>query len=203
MSLTQRVGWRRGVFALAVAALIAWAAIAAQSEKEIVLMIGEPYEAMRQRSSAAIGPAIPGQVSFNIPQSDARLLFTDPQYGFVTPLARFFTVIYRNELIYSVRMSPQIEPLLLDDTLKIVLDLQEQWRKAGWIPTRANDFPPFADTPQWRAQLRDVSKGGTTYWQAGNQYQVMMVVNRFRDYKHPTEERYLIKLQLATPWVKP
>ncbi|WP_095079711.1 hypothetical protein [Pseudomonas sp. Irchel s3h17] len=203
MSLTQRVGWRRGVFALAVAALIAWAAIAAQSEKEIVLMIGEPYEAMRQRSSAAIGPAIPGQVSFNIPQSDARLLFIDPQYGFVTPLARFFTVIYRNELIYSVRMSPQIEPLLLDDTLKVVLELQEQWRKAGWIPTRANDFPPFADTPQWRAQLRDVSKGGTTYWQAGNQYQVMMVVNRFRDYKRPTEERYLIKLQLATPWVKP
>ncbi len=166
-------------------------------------MIGEPYEAMRQRSSAAIGPAIPGQVSFNIPQSDARLLFIDPQYGFVTPLARFFTVIYRNELIYSVRMSPQIEPLLLDDTLKVVLELQEQWRKAGWIPTRANDFPPFADTPQWRAQLRDVSKGGTTYWQAGNQYQVMMVVNRFRDYKRPTEERYLIKLQLATPWVKP
>ncbi|POA16729.1 hypothetical protein C1886_25700, partial [Pseudomonas sp. FW300-N1A1] len=128
MSLTQRVGWRRGVFALAVAAFIAWAAIAAQSEKEIVLMIGEPYEAMRQRSSAAIGPAIPGQVSFNMPQSDARLLFTDPQYGFVTPLARFFTVIYRNELIYSVRMSPQIEPLLLDDTLKVVLELQEQWR---------------------------------------------------------------------------
>ena len=203
MSLAQRVGWRRGVLALTVAVCIAWAAIAAQSEKEIVLMIGEPYEAMRQRSSAAIGPAIPGQVSFNIPQSDARLLFIDPQYGFVTPLARFFTVIYRNELIYSVRMSPQIEPLLLDDTLKVVLELQEQWRKAGWIPTRANDFPPFADTPQWRAQLRDVSKGGTTYWQAGNQYQVMMVVNRFRDYKHPTEERYLIKLQLATPWVKP
>ncbi|MNR45017.1 hypothetical protein D3C85_1638260 [compost metagenome] len=100
-------------------------------------------------------------------------------------------------------MSPQIEPLLLDDTLKVVLELQEQWRKAGWIPTRANDFPPFADTPQWRAQLRDVNKGGTTYWQAGNQYQVMMVVNRFRDYKHPTEERYLIKLQLAPPWVTP
>ena len=51
-------------------------------------------------------------------------------------------------------MSPQIEPLLLDDTLKVVLDLQEQWRQGGWTPIRVNEFPPFADTPQWRARLR-------------------------------------------------
>jgi hypothetical protein len=203
MNLLAQEGWRRGGVGLVVVALIAWGAIEVQSEKEIALVIGEPYESMRQRSSAVIGPAIPGQVSFNIPKSDARLRFTDPQYGFVTPLARFFTVIYRNELINSVRMSPQIEPLLLDDTLKVVLDLQEQWRQGGWIPIRVKDDPPFADTPQWRARLRDVNKGGTSYWQAGNQYQAMLVVNRFRDNKRPTEERYLIKLSLATPWVKP
>jgi hypothetical protein len=174
-----------------------WGAIEVQSEKEIALVIGEPYESMRQRSSAVIGPAIPGHVSFNIPKSDARLRFTDPQYGFVTPLARFFTVIYQNELIFSVRMSPQIEPLLLDDTLKIVLNLQDQWRKGGWTPIRVKDFPSFADTPQWRARLRDVNKGGTAYWRAGDQYQVMLVVNRFRDDKRPTEERYLITIGLG------
>jgi hypothetical protein len=122
----------------------------------------------------------------------------------VTPLARFFTISFnKDESVSSVRMSPQIEPLSLDDTLNVVLDLQEQWRKGGWIPIRVNEDPPFADTPQWRARLRDVNKGGTSYWLAGNQYQVMLVVNRFRDDKRPTEERYLIKLQLATPWVKP
>ena len=105
--------------------------------------------------------------------------------------------------INGVRMSPQIEPLLLDDTLKVVLDLQEQWRNAGWVPIRVKDFPPFADTPQWRAQLRDENKGGTSYWHAGTQYQVMLVVNRFTDYRHPTEERYLITLSLATPWTNP
>ena len=203
MSLLAQVGWRRGGVGLVVVALLAWGAIEVQSEKEIALVIGEPYESMRQRSSAVIGPAIPGHVSFNIPKSDARLRFTDPQYGFVTPLARFFTVIYDDELIYSVRMSPQIEPLLLDDTLKIVLDLQEQWRKAGWTPIRVKDFPSFADTPQWRARLRDVNKGGTAYWRADDKYQVMLVVNRFRDDKRPTEERYLITLQLATPWGRP
>jgi hypothetical protein len=205
MSLLQRVGWRRSGIGLAAVALLVLAAMRlGASEPEIALVIGEPWEAMRQRSSAAIDPAIAGHFWGRLPRSDARLRFIDPQYEFVTPLARFFTVSFNSdELVRSVRMSPQIEPLLLDDTLKIVLDLQEQWRIGGWIPIRVHDDPPFADTPQWRARLRDVNKGGTSYWQAGNQYQVMLVVNRFRDDKRPTEERYLITLQLATPWVKP
>ncbi|EJM88824.1 hypothetical protein PMI34_03203 [Pseudomonas sp. GM74] len=204
MSLMHRVGWRHGMLALSVVSLLTLSAIQALSdEPEIALMIDEPWEDMRQRSSAAIDPAIPGQVSFNIPKSDARLRFIDPQYGFVTPPARFFVIVYNKEIIISVRMSPQIEPLLLNDTLKVVLDLQEQWRKAGWVPIRVNEFPSLADTPQWRAQLRDVNKGGKTYWHAGNQYQVMLVVNRFKDYRHPSEERYLIKLSLATPWTNP
>jgi hypothetical protein len=166
-------------------------------------MIGEPWEDMRRRSSAVIEPAIPGHYWGQMPKSDARLRFADPQYGFVTPLARFFSVSFDDERVSNVRMSPQIEPLLLDDTLKVVLDLQEQWRKAGWTPIRVNEDPPFADTPEWRAQLRDVNKGGTSYWHAGNLYQVMLVVGRFKDKKRPTEERYLITLALATPWTNP
>jgi hypothetical protein len=204
MSLLHRVGWCRCLSMLAVAALLTTAAIQVLSdEPEIALLIGEPYEAMRQRSSASIDPAIPGHSWFNVPKSDARLRFADPQFGFVTPLARFFTVSFTDEKVRSVRMSPQIEPLLLDDTIKVVLDLQEQWRKAGWTPIKVDYFPSFADTPQWRAQLRDVNKGGKTYWHAGNQYQVMLIVNRFRDQKRPTEERYLITLSLATPWTNP
>jgi hypothetical protein len=199
-----RLGWRRVVLALAVTTLLIVAAIEVLSdEPEIALVIGEPYEAMRQRSSASIDPAIPGHSWFNVPKSDARLRFADPQFGFVTPLARFFTVSFTDEKVRSVRMSPQIEPLLLDDTIKVVLDLQEQWRKAGWTPIKVDYFPSFADTPQWRAQLRDVNKGGKTYWHAGNQYQVMLIVNRFRDQNRPTEERYLITLALATPWTNP
>jgi hypothetical protein len=204
MSLLHRVGWCRCLLMLAVAALLTAAAIQALSdEPEIALVIGEPYETMRQRSSASIGPAIPGHSWFNVPKSDARLRFVDPQYGFVTPLARFFTVSFTDEKVRSVRMSPQIEPLLLDDTLKVVLDLQDQLRNTGWTAIRLKDYPSFADTPQWRAQLRDVNKGGTSYWHASNQYQVMLVVGRFKDKKRPTEERYLITLALATPWTNP
>ncbi|WCM49777.1 hypothetical protein OH720_22695 [Pseudomonas sp. WJP1] len=205
MSLIQRMGWRRGVLALAIAALLTSAAIRVLSDDpEIALLIGEPYESMRQRSSASIGPAIAGHSWFSVPKSDARLRFVDSEFGFVTPQARFFTVGFgRDGRIDGVRMSPQVEPLLLNDTLKVVLDLQEQWRKAGWVPIRVEEDPPFADTPEWRAQLRDVNKGGTSYWHAGTQYQVMLVVNRFKDYRHPTEERYLITLSLATPWTNP
>jgi hypothetical protein len=195
MNLIHRAGWQSGILALTVAFLLTLAAIEVLSDDpEIALVIGEPYEAMRQRSSASIGPAIPGHVWFSIPKSDARLRFIDPKYGFVTPLARFFTIGFDDEQIDGVRMSPQIEPLLLDDTLKVVLDLQDQWRNAGWVPIRAEDFPSFADTPQWRDRLREVKNVEKAYWRAGDKYQLMLVVSRFRDNKRPTEERYLITL---------
>ncbi|SEN56132.1 hypothetical protein SAMN04487857_12233 [Pseudomonas sp. ok272] len=197
MSLLVGMGWRRGLFALAVAVLLTWAVIEAQQEKEIALVIGEPWETMRQRSSAEIPQAIPGHVWGWMPKTDARLRLADPQYGFVTPLARYLSVTFDDERVATVRMSPQIEPLLLDDTLKVVLDLQDQWRQGGWTPRRLNYFPSFADTPEWRAQLRDVNKGGSAYWGAGDQYQAMLVVSRFKDDRRPTEERYLITLGLS------
>ena len=207
-TVSQRLGvptsWRTRISVVGVAALLAVVVIKAVSgEPEIALVIGEPYEDMRKRSTASIGPAVSGRAWFNIPRSDARLRFVDAQYGFVTPPARFFAVMFDDELVDGVRMSPQIEPLLLDDTLKIVLDLQDQWRKAGWKPIRVKDDPPFADTPEWRAQLRGVKKSGTSYWQAGSKYQAMLVVGRFRDDKRPNEERYLITLAIAEPWVRP
>lgn len=172
-------------------------------DPEIALVIGEPYEDMRQRSSAYIPPALPGEIWFNIPDSDVRLNFIDPTYGFVTPLARFFTVIYNKGLIGSVRMSPQTEPLLLDETLKIALDLQDQWRKTGWTLTRPSDFPAITDTPAWRECLRQRRTGITTYWQAEDRYQVVMDIGRFTDRRRPDEERYLISLAVSKPFVKP
>ncbi|MCP9269958.1 hypothetical protein M5U04_18190 [Xenorhabdus sp. XENO-1] len=171
-------------------------------DPEIALVIGEPYEAMRQRSSAAINPDIPDEIWYNEPKTNARLRFTDPKYGFVTPLAKFFIVSFNKGIINSVRMSPQIEPLLYDDAIKIVLDLQDQWRKKGWILTQARGFPAFENTPEFHDNLRRMkSDTGTTYWQAGDNYQIMLNFRRFKDDRHPNEERYLITLSIAKPWV--
>ena len=196
----KHASWRTRISVVGVAALLAVVVIKAVSgEPEIALVIGEPYEDMRKRSTASIGPAVSGRAWFNIPRSDARLRFVDAQYGFVTPPARFFAVMFDEGLVDGVRMSPQIEPLLLDDTLNLILDLQEQWRQKGWRAIR----PPIADTPYWRAQIQSERVGGTTYWQAGDQFQIMLNVGRFDDPKRPNEERYLITLSIAEPWVKP
>ena len=68
MSWLAHLGWRRDGIGLAAVALLVLAAVRlGASEPEIALVIGEPYEAMRQRSSATIDPAIPGRAWFNIP----------------------------------------------------------------------------------------------------------------------------------------
>lgn len=154
-----------------------------------------------QRSSAKIAPAIPDEIWFRMPQSDARLRFIDPHYGFVTPLARFFAITFNKGKVRNIRMSPQIEPLLLDDAWKVVLDLQDQWRANGWVAMRRISAPPFADTPQWRALFRDKNKVGVTYWQAGSRYQVLLGLNRFKDNRNPRQERYMIMLDLGKPWL--
>jgi hypothetical protein len=189
------------LLALLAVALMRWGFQALSDEPEIALEMGGTYEDLRERSTANFSQLIPGHVWFGIPKTDARLRFIDPQYGFVTPLARFFTVGFDDNLIDGIRMSPQIEPLLLDDALKVVLDLQDQWRQGSWVVIWPKDDPPFADTPEWRAQLQDVNKGGRTYWQAGDKYQAMLIMNRFKDKKRPSEERYLITLSLAKPWL--
>ena len=206
MSVQSRVGGRcrrLGIVLLVLlaVALLRWGFQALADEPEIALEMGGTYEDLRERSTANFSQLIPGHVWFGIPKSDARLRFIDPQYGFSTSQARFFTVSFDSNLIIDVRMSPQIEPLLLDDALKVVLDLQDQWRQSGWVIIWPKDDPPFADTPEWRAQLRDVNKGGRTYWQAGDKYQAMLIMNRFKDKKRPSEERYLITLSLAKPWL--
>ena len=197
---------RRRKVALILIALLAiitlrWVLQAFADDPEIALIYGEPWEDMRQRSSADIAPAIPGHVWFRMPKTDARLRYIHPQYGFETPLARFFTINFEDERVSSIRMSPQIEPLLLDDALKIVLDLQDQWRRKGWELTSPNIDPAIADTPEWRARLRDINKGGTTFWQADDTYQTMLSLHRFKDDRHPDEERYLISLSIGNIWV--
>lgn len=204
MSQRPKAIWQRTALLLFAAVLLIGVVRFFTNEPEIALILGEPWEDMRKRSSAAIDPAIPGHVWGRLTKYDARLRFIDAEYGFITPRARFFTVSFNtDERVTSIRMSPQVEPLLLDDTLKVVLDLQDQWRKGGWVPIRARYNPPIEDTPEWRARLQDIYKGGKSYWQAGSKYQVMIVTHRFKDDRHPDEERYLITLNLGKPWVRP
>lgn len=197
--------WRRGAgwLLLAVLALAAIHQLRQPlwDEPEVAVEIGGTYEEMRNRSSASFSPLIRGHLWLGVPMVDARMRFIDPQFGFVTPLARFFTVGFDDNVIDDIRMSPQIEPLLLDDALKVVLDLQNQWREKGWVARGLRSNPTIADTPEWRAWLRDSDRSGRSFWQAGDKYQAMLLLGQFGDSRNPTEERYLITLSVAKPWV--
>ncbi|MDX7987035.1 hypothetical protein FE392_06775 [Xenorhabdus sp. 12] len=207
MSLLQQISQRRAGLIFSLLIVLSLTAVYFyhsfySNKPEIALMIGEPYENMRQRSSADIAPHLPGHAWYNVPKTDARLRFIDPKYGFVTPPARFFTVMFDDGIIDGVRMSPQIEPLLYNDAIKIVLELQDQWRNAGWVLTLPKEVPALVDTPELHENLRNMKGGaGTTYWQANDQYQIMLSMALFEDVRHPDEERYLITLALAKPWV--
>jgi hypothetical protein len=206
MNLRQRLlGWRCGAY-LPFLAVVAWAAVNQLTqplwdEPEIVLEMGGTYDDLRRNSSAPFSPQIRGHVWFGIPKIDAKLRFVDPQFGFTTPAARFFTVDFDDNVIFGIRMSPQVEPLLIDDALKVVIDLQDQWRAKGWVAKGLQNNPMIVDTPEWRAYLRKGILAGITYWQADGKYQVMLAVGRFEDYRNPAEERYLITLALAKPWI--
>jgi len=191
------LNWIIGSLMVAVITLLLYVDI---ENPEIVLTLGDTYEEMRERSSVNFSPLIRGHLWGGIPKSDARLRFRDPQYGFVTEPARFLMVMFDDNIIQNVRLSPQVEPLLLDDALKIALDLQSQWRTKGWVLSHPAGEPAFEDTPQWRERLRGVL-GGRTFWRAGDKYQTQLLMSQFTDIKHPNEERYLITLEVSRQWL--
>lgn len=205
MSWRQGIGrgrHRAGLMLLIVLILLATNQLVESLSPEpvIALEVGGTYETLLKHSTVPFSPMVRGHVWMGLPKTDARLRLIDPKYEFLTPRARFFTVVFDDTVVSSIRMSPMVEPLLLDDALKVALDLQEQWRQGGWRVAGKSLYPPLADTPEWRTRLRNVNKGGKVYWKAGDKYQVTMFMHRFKYDKLPNEERYLITLSIGKPW---
>lgn len=204
MNCIKPAGWQKMALRMGIPALLAMAGMHLcagiyREPPEISLVLGESYEDMRKRSSAEIPAAIPGESWFRMPRSDARLRFNDPVYGFTTPTARYFTVGFEDGKVRHVHLSPQTETLPLDDVLRIALDLQDQWRKRGWVFAHADIFRPIEDTQEWRQRLRDC-QSNSSFWRAGDKYQTHLSIACFADDKHPNEERYLISLEVSRPY---
>jgi len=168
---------------------------------EVHLTIGEPYEQVRERSRSTLPPVEPGRDWGGIVKRPAKLRFTDPQYGFTTPPAKFLSVAYDNHgNVDAIRMSPQVETLPLDEAMAILMDLQRQLRSGGWRPFHVEPNAPLVDTPEVRALIR-TGDSPTTYWAAGEKYQAILFIARFAHENRPKDERYLITLGFAAPWL--
>jgi len=168
---------------------------------EVPLTIGEPYEQVRERSGSLLQPVGPGRLWMGVVRRPARLRFTDPQYGFTTPPAKFLSVGYDNHgNVDTIRMSPQVKTLPLNETMEIVTGLQNQLFRGGWTRFRVVDDPPIEDTPSVRARIRRCD-ASTEFWEAARKFQLMLDVRCFRIDENPDDERYLISISLSTPWI--
>lgn len=184
---------------LAATLLVAGACKAAElvtPAKEIALIIGEPWKDMQTRSTAEIADDIPDEIWYRMPKELAYLRFADPKYKFTTPPAKYFSILFNRGIIYSVRMSPQVEPLPLQEALDIVLDLQNQWRKSGWELQDPIENPPYEDSTEWRKAIEQCT-AYSTYWQVKNLYSIAIAIGCFKDDRHPDEKRYLTTMAIG------
>ena len=165
--------------------------------KEIALIIGEPWKDMQARSTAEIGPVFKDSNWYRQPKELSYLRFADTQYGFATPPAKFFTVSFDEKAnVRSVRMSPQVEPLPLQEALDIVLDLQNQWRKSGWELDEPEEYPAYDNTPVWHQALKKCA-ALSTHWNAGTLYQLMIVIACYEDNRYPDNKGYLVTISMG------
>ncbi|WP_341238039.1 hypothetical protein [uncultured Limnobacter sp.] len=168
--------------------------------KEIALIIGEPWKDMQARSTAEIADHIPNEIWYRMPKELAYLRFADPKHGFVTPPAKFFTVSFDDDAsIRSVRMSPQVEPLPLQEALEIVLDLQNQWRKSGWEVMYPDENPPYENSALLVEKMTRCAPD-STYLEVKGKYQIMLIMACYKDERYPDEQRFLISLSMGKPW---
>jgi hypothetical protein len=170
--------------------------------KEIALIIGEPWKDMQARSAAEIGPVYEGRHWYRQPKQLSYMRFADPKYEFKTPPAKFFTVGFDDKgNIDGVRMSPQIEPLRLQEALNVILDLQTQWRNSGWLLTDP-DEPAYENTADWINRIQEC-RSNATFWHVPDKYQIAVGIACYQDERYPNEKRFMINFSMGKPWYEP
>lgn len=170
--------------------------------KEIALIIGEPWRDMQLRSSAKIADDIPGEIWSRLPEELSYLRFADPEHEFTTPPAKYLSVGFNRGHIDSVRMSPQVEPLPLQEALDVILNLQEQWRKSGWMVTDPEQDPAHENNAHWKEEILKCH-APVTFWHVPDKYQVVVGISCFGDTTNPEKRRFLINFSMGKHRYKP
>lgn len=198
--LSRKIRWSGYLACIVVGCVAVWGLLAmAQPVDEVVLTLGQPYEQVRTQSRSTLPPIQPNAAWGGYVLRPAKFRFADSRFGLTTPPAKFLNVGYDNHgNVWSVSLSPQVETLPLDESMAILTDLQNQFRRGGWKPFHSSTNRPIEDTQTARDAIR-ACNAPTTRWQADNKYQVSLNIRCFRTDDRPNEERYLITLDLSFP----
>lgn len=194
---SRKALWKSAKGSLIVCAVVSAIYGLKSSGDEVTASLGQPYEQVRKQSRSTLPPIETGSFWAGYVSRPAKFRFSDPQYGFVTPAAKFLTVGYDEYgKVWLVRLSPQTETLPLNETMAIVLDLQDQLRRQGWRPILKSRHPAVNDAP---AIIERIRRGDDphTYWQVAGKYQLAVDIRRFTHEDRPEDERYLITLALS------
>jgi hypothetical protein len=192
----------KGCAGLALAGAAGWGCYAwLRPVDEVALTLNEPYEQVRERSRFILPPAEKNMAWAGVVSRPARFRLFEVERGFVTPPAKFMAVTYdQHGIVDGVRLSPQTDPLPLDESLAIVRNLQDQLRR-GWTPFRSNEWSPIRDDAATRDAIRNCDDP-TSRWNAGDRMQLAIDIRCFRTEGHQGDQRYLITLLLSRPWVE-
>jgi hypothetical protein len=197
---TLRRKWLRYFAVLLMGSVAVWGVYTVTRPPDVVVVrLGEPYEKVRLQSRSTL-PVATDENSIDLRVArPASLRFSDPEHGFVTPVARFLS-IYTSQHgdVSIVTLSPQTQTLPLAEAMAIALDLQQQLGRRGWHPIRSSGFAPISNTP---AMVERIRRGDDPHsvWQVAGKYQVTLDIRRFVHENRPVDERYLVTLELSGP----
>src|ERR1700761_513209 len=169
---TLRRKWLRYFAVLLMGSVGVWGIYAATRPSDVVVLrLGEPYERVLLPSRSTL-PVATDENSIDLRVArPASLRFSDPEHGFVTPMARFLS-IYTNQHgdVSIVTLSPQTETVPLEEAMAIALDLQRQLGRRGWQSIRSSGLAPISDTP---AMVERIRRGADpqSVWQVAGKYQ--------------------------------
>ncbi|WP_288108685.1 hypothetical protein [Limnobacter sp.] len=168
----------------------------------IELYIGEPWDEMQENSTAFIKNPADMLVGYESPEYPSQLFFDDKKFHFHTPKAKFFVVLFNEKKkVHSIRISPQMDLLPIDDILKIIVDIENQLKENGWFLVLPKENPAFENNQYWRNKILHARNGASTYWQAADKYQVAISVGGYDDNNWKNEKRYLISMSIGKPWI--
>lgn len=192
----MKLKWITAASALTLASLaLVWWQFS-KTTPEVVMSIGDSYEKIEQASSYKMTRAYSEGFWSTVVKEPASLRFSDPEFGFVTPPAKFLTISAANNTAATIRMSPQVETLPLKEMIAVVVDLEQQLERGGWKICTPNEFPAYKNNPKIANQLAN-REHGSVFWRAGDKYMINYNTRRFSGDSIKGNDRYLTTISLG------